>query len=367
MKKGRIIFLLLFVVAVISAAVYTLQFLYAKDQAPEARYAVEAPAMGDIMKKTVSSGSIVPRKEILIKPQISGIVSKVLIEAGEIVERGDLLAVVRVVPDMGQLSSAQSRLERARINQDDAQRSYNRQSMLKQNGVISAQDFEQAETFQRQAQEEFRAAEDNLQIVRDGVADRSGEASNTEVRSTVEGMVLDVPVEVGNTVIQANTFNDGTTIAIVADMQDLIFKGNIDESEVENLHEGIALILTLGAMPGRTFNAALEFISPKGVEDNGAIQFEIRAAVALDPSDFIRAGFSANADVVLDERLDVLTLAESLVQYEGAQAYVEVQTSPQQFERRDVDLGLSDGLTVEVLSGVALGDSVKQWNQPKFD
>jgi HlyD family secretion protein len=162
MKKGRIIFLLLFVVAVISAAVYTLQFLYAKEQAPEARYAVEATAMGDIMKKTVSSGSIVPRKEILIKPQISGIVSKVLIEAGEIVERGDLLAVVRVVPDMGQLSSAQSRLERARINQDDAQRSYNRQSMLKQNGVISAQDFEQAETFQRQAQEEFRAAEDNL-------------------------------------------------------------------------------------------------------------------------------------------------------------------------------------------------------------
>ena len=366
MKKGRIIFLLVFVVGVIAAAVYTLQFLYAKEQAPQATYSLEAPAMGDILKKTVSSGSVVPRKEILIKPQISGIVSRVLVEAGDTVDQGDLIAVVRVVPDMGQLSSAQSRLERARISQHDAQRIHERQESLKKNGVISAQDFEQSETSLQQAREEFRAAEDNLQIVRDGVAARSGEASNTEVRSTVQGMVLDVPIQVGNTVIQANTFNDGTTVAIVANMQDLIFKGHIDESEVENLHVGIPLILTLGAMPNRTFKAALEFIAPKGVEDNGAIQFEIRAAVQLDSSDFIRSGFSANADVVLDERSNVLTLSESLVQYDGSDPFVEAQTGAQQFERRDVKLGLSDGLTVEVLSGIALGDSIKQWNQPKF-
>jgi len=367
MRKGRLIFLLVFVVAVIAAAAYTLQFLYAKEQAPQATYPLESPMMGDVVKKTVSSGSVGPRKEILIKPQISGIVSRVLVEAGDTVEKGDLLLVVRVVPDMGQLSSAQSRLERARISQEDAQRVFMRQSTLKQKGVISAQDYEQAETQLAQAKEEYSAADDNLQIVRDGVAARSGEASNTEVRSTVAGMVLDVPVEVGNTVIQANTFNDGTTVAAVANMQDLIFKGNIDESEVETLHEGILLILTLGAMPGRKFDAALEFISPKGVQENGAIQFEIRAALALDSSDFIRAGFSANADVVLDERRDVLTLGESLVQYDGKTPYVEVQTKGQQFERRDVTLGLSDGLTVEVLSGLALTDSIKQWNQPKFD
>lgn len=367
MRKGRLIFLLVFVVAVIAAAAYTLQFLYAKEQAPQATYPLESPMMGDVVKKTVSSGSVGPRKEILIKPQISGIVSSVLVEAGDTVEKGDLLLVVRVVPDMGQLSSAQSRLERARINQEDAQRVFKRQSALKEKGVISAQDYEQAETQLAQAKEEYSAADDNLQIVRDGVAARSGEASNTEVRSTVAGMVLDVPVEVGNTVVQANTFNDGTTVAAVANMQDLIFKGNIDESEVETLHEGILLILTLGAMPGRKFNAALEFISPKGVQDNGAIQFEIRAAIKLDSSDFIRAGFSANADVVLEERRDVLTLGESLVQYDGQTPYVEIQTKGQQFERRDVTLGLSDGLTVEVLSGLALTDSIKQWNQPKFD
>jgi HlyD family secretion protein len=180
-------------------------------------------------------------------------------------------------------------------------------------------------------------------------------------------MVLDVPVEVGNQVIQANTFNEGTTISSVADMADLIFRGQIDESEIENLRVGIPLILSIGAMPGKKFDAILEYISPKGVPENGAVQFEIRAAVTLDEGDFIRAGFSANADVVLDQRKEVLALSEALVQYEGPKPFVEVQVGAQQFERRDVELGLSDGLVVEVLSGVALEDSIKRWNQPIFD
>ena len=203
--------------------------------------------------------------------------------------------------------------------------------------------------------------------MKEGAASRAGEASNTMIASTVNGMVLDVPVEVGYQVIQANTFNEGTSIASVADMTDLIFRGQIDESEIENLRVGIPLILSIGAMPGRRFDATLEYISPKGIPQNGAVQFDIRAAVTLAEGDFIRAGFSANADVVLDKREQVLAISEALVQYEGPKPFVEVQTGPQQFERRDVELGLSDGLTVEVLSGVAEGDSLKRWNQPIFD
>jgi len=258
-------------------------------------------------------------------------------------------------------------VERSRISLENSRRDFERQESLLASGVVSEQDFQQSETSYLQAQEEKLAAEDNLRIVKEGAASRAGEASNTMITSTVDGMVLDVPVEVGNQVIQANTFNEGTTISSVADMTDLIFRGQIDESEIENLRVGIPLILSIGAMPGKKFDAVLEYISPKGVPDNGAVQFEIRAAVTLDEGDFIRAGFSANADVVLDQRKQVLALSEALVQYEGPKPFVEVQVGPQQFERRDVELGLSDGLTVEVLSGVEASDSLKRWNQPIFD
>ena len=367
MKKGRVTFLLLFVLLVIAGAAYTLNHLYKKEQAPEARYDVEAPRIADIVKKSVSSGTIGPRKEILIKPQISGIVDELYVEAGDTVTAGMVLARVRVVPDMAALAAAQSRVERGRISMDNSQLDYERQQALLASGVVSEQDFQQSEAAFLQAKEEMLAAEDNLRIVKEGAASRAGESSNTLIESTVDGMVLDVPVEVGNQVIQANTFNEGTTIASVADMTDLIFRGQIDESEIENLRVGIPLILSIGAMPGKQFDASLEFISPKGVPENGAVQFEIRAAVTLDEGDFIRAGFSANADVVLDKREQVLAVNEALVQYKGPKPFVEVKVGPQQFETRDVTLGLSDGLIVEVLSGIAEGDSLKRWNQPIFD
>jgi HlyD family secretion protein len=367
MKKGRVTLLLLFVLLVIAGAAYTLNDLYQKEQAPEARYGVEAPYIADIIKKSVSSGTIGPRKEILIKPQISGIVDELYVEAGDTVAQGTVLARVRVVPDMAALAAAQSRVERSRISMYNSRRDFERQESLLASGVVSEQDFQQSETSFLQAKEEMLAAEDNLRIVKEGAASRAGEASNTMIASTVNGMVLDVPVEVGYQVIQANTFNEGTSIASVADMTDLIFRGQIDESEIENLRVGIPLILSIGAMPGRRFDATLEYISPKGIPQNGAVQFDIRAAVTLAEGDFIRAGFSANADVVLEKREQVLAISEALVQYEGPKPFVEVQTAPQQFERRDVELGLSDGLTVEVLSGVAEGDSLKRWNQPIFD
>jgi HlyD family secretion protein len=367
MKKGRLLTLIAFVILVLIGAAYTLSYLYQKEQAPQARFNLETPRIGDIVLKTVSSGTIGPRKEIAIKPQISGIVDALYVEAGETVTAGQPLARVRVVPDMAQLASAQSRVERGRIALENTKSQFQRQENLLKSGVISTQDFQGTETTYLQAQEEMLAAEDNLLIVQKGAANRAGETTNTLISSTVEGMVLDVPVEVGNQVIQANTFNEGTTISSVADMSDLIFRGQIDESEIENLHVGIPLILSIGAMPGRKFDATLEYIAPKGMPENGAVQFEIRAAVALAEGDFIRAGFSANADVVLDQRNDVLSLSESLIQFDGSGPYVEVQVSPQQFERRELTLGLSDGLVVEILSGVVITDSIKRWNQPIFE
>ena len=263
MKKGRVTLLLIFVLLVVAGAAYTLNHLYKKEQAPQARFGVEAPRIADIIKKSVSSGTIGPRKEILIKPQISGIVDGLFVEAGDTVAAGAVLARVRVVPDMAALASAQSRVERSRISLENSRRDFERQKALLASGVVSEQDFQQSETSYLQAQEEKLAAEDNLRIVKEGAASRAGEASNTMIASTVDGMVLDVPVEVGNQVIQANTFNEGTTIASVADMTDLIFRGQIDESEIENLRVGIPLILSIRAMPGKKCDAILEYISWK--------------------------------------------------------------------------------------------------------
>lgn len=366
MKKGRLFALLGFVLVVVLGAVYTVNFLYEKEQTTEASFDVKSPKMGDIILKTVASGSIQPRQEILIKPQVSGIVRTVHIEAGDIVKAGDILAEVTIVPNMSALSSAENRLSRAKISRDDAKTTYDRNADLYEQGVVSAMNIQQFELAYNQAKEEVLGAEDNLRIVREGVASRSGAKSNTLIRSTIDGMILDVPVKQGNSVIEANNFNDGTTVASVADMKDLIFVGKIDESEVEKLHEGMDIILSIGAIENTKYPATLEHIAPKGVEESGAIQFEIKAAVILEDGQFLRAGYSANADVELDRRDNILTISETLVQYKKRQAFVEVEISPGSFERRDVKLGLSDGLSVEVLSGLTLKDKLKVWNKPSF-
>ena len=367
MKKGRLYALIIFVIAVVAAAIYTVDFLYKKEQTAEAFYRTQTAQQGDIVLKTVASGSIQPRHEILIKPQVSGIVRIVHIEAGDLVKTGDVLAEVMIVPNMSALSSAENRLSRAQISLDDANRTFERNSALFEKGVLSAMDLQRDEIALKQAKEELLGAKDNLRIVKDGVTARGGTASNTLIRSTIDGMVLDVPIKKGNSVIEANNFNDGTTIASVADMQDLIFIGKIDESEVEKLHKGMEIELTIGAIEDEVYPATLEHISPKGIEESGAIQFEIKAAVILEEGQFLRAGYSANAEVVLDKRVGVLTLSEMLVQYDGSQPYVELETAPNTYERKDIELGLSDGLSVEIVSGLTGEDAIKVWNKPSFE
>lgn len=364
MKKGRLYTLVVFVIVILAAAVYTVDFLYQKEQVSEQFYKTEKPVIDNVVIKTVASGSVQPRFEILIKPQISGIIREIHVEPGDEVKKGDVLAEVEIVPNMASLSSAENRLSRAKISLEDAQKTYDRNAELYSKGVVSEMDMQGVELSLNQAKEEVLGAEDNLRIVKEGVASRGGAVSNTIIRSTIDGMVLDVPVEKGNSVIEANNFNDGTTIASVADMRDLVFEGKIDESEVEKLSVGMGISLSIGAVDNVSYPAVLEHISPKGVEESGAIQFEIKAAVSLEEDQFLRAGYSANAEVELDRRDSVLVIGENLVQYARRQAFVEVMTDPDVYERRDLKLGLSDGLKVEVLEGVTAADEIKVWNQP---
>lgn len=362
MKKTLFI---IFSVLIVGVLAWTLFYLYEKSQEEPVRYETEQPAYTDIVQKTVATGSVVPRKEIDIKPVVSGIIDRLYVEPGERVEAGQVLARIEVIPNMVTLNNAENRLERAEIALDNAMTEYERSKKLYDQGVISYADFQPIELAKRNAVSEKQAAMDNLQIIREGASSKNSEKSNTLVRSTISGMVLDVPVEIGNSVIEVNNFNEGTTIATVADMTDLIFEGQVDESEVGKISEGMDLILTVGAIADEKFTAVLEYISPKGVEENGAIQFEIKAAVNLKENRFIRAGYSANADVVLARRDSVLAINEGLVQYEGDTAtFVEVRNGDQKFDKRSVKLGLSDGITVEVLEGIEPGEEIKVWNRP---
>ncbi len=345
--------------------VYTLFYLYGKSQEKPISYNTERAEVTSIVRKTVATGSVIPRKEIEIKPVVSGIIEEIFVQPGQVVKSGDLLARVKVIPDMVTLNNAENRLERAQIALDNAIVDFERNKNLFDSKVISAANFQPFELARRNAEAELDAAEDALKIIKEGVSKRNSAAANTLIRSTIAGMVLDVPVEVGNSVIEVNNFNEGTSIATIADMSDLVFEGKVDESEVGKIREGMELILTIGAIENVEFKAILEYIAPKGVEENGAIQFEIKAAVDPLDNQFIRAGYSANANVVLDRRDSVLAVNEGLVQYENdTLTFVEVKVGDQQFERRNVRLGLSDGIKVEVLSGITEQDEIKKWNQP---
>lgn len=337
----------------------TIVYLYKKSAAKPVKYDTTSAQVTNIVKKTVATGKIVPRKEIEIKPQVSGIVAELFVEPGEIVKRGAMIAKVRIIPNMISLNEAESRLNRARLAYDDAQKNYARQKSLFDNKVIASAELQNFDLALKTAKESVDAAENNLQLIREGITKRAGESSNTIIRSTIDGMVLTVPVEIGNSVIESNTFNDGTTIATVADMGEMIFKGKVDESEVGKLHQGMELIMTVGAIDTEKFTAKLEHISPKGVEENGAIQFEIRAAVVLKENQFIRAGYSANADIVLEKRDSVLAIQESLLKFDEDTAWVEIETTPDVFEKRIIKTGLSDGLNVEVLSGLSNKEKIK--------
>jgi HlyD family secretion protein len=336
-------------------------FLWQKSRPKVIVYHVETVTKGNIEKRTVATGKVEPRNEILIKPQMSGIISEVYKQAGETVQAGDIIAKIQVVPDMVNLSSAESRLSRAEIALDQSRRNYERDSKLYENKVISKEEFEKVALQYKNDQEELRAASDNLSLVRTGITASSAKYSNTLVRSTVSGTILDIPVKVGNSVIQSNNFNDGTTVASVANLSDMLFVGKIDETEVGKLHEGMPMQITIGAIQNREIPATLEYVSPKGTEESGAILFEMKAAMKLPTDVFIRAGYSANADIILDKRNDVLMIPESAVEFNGDSAFVYlVKTEkPQTFERKPVKIGLSDGIHIEVQNGLKLNDKIR--------
>ena len=354
--------LILLAVVLLAAFAGTFWFLWAKSQEEPVVWATEAPFTTDIVKKTVATGAVVPRKEIDIKPQVSGIVREIYVEPGQVVKEGDLIAKVSIVPDMISLSNAENRVNQAEINLENAETEYQRNRQLFEEGVTSEAAYKIYDLDLKRAREELAAAEDSLAVIREGARKKAKYTTNTLVQATAAGMVLDVPVEEGDSVIEANTFNDGTTIATVADMDDMIFEGKVDESEVGKLREGMELLLTVGAVDTESFRAELEYIAPKGVEEEGAIQFEIRAAVDLKENIFVRANYSANADIVLDRRDEILAIQESWLQFDDEGAYVELETGDQQFERRAVETGLSDGINIEILSGLEAEDRIKDPN-----
>ncbi len=337
----------------------TLVFLYKKSQPKPDVFEIKNPEVTNIIKKTVATGSVEPRKEIEIKPQVSGIVEELFIEPGTMVRKGDILARVNIIPDMVNLNAAESRVNRSKINFDDAKINYDRQTSLFEKDVISKEEFQKAQLAYNSSLEEVKSAENNLELIRKGVTKTSAKTTNTLIRSTIDGMVLDVPVKEGFSVIQANTFNAGTTIAFVADMNDMIFIGKVDETEVGKIKEGMNIELTIGAIDNEKFNAVLKYIAPKGKIENGAIQFEIKADLLLNKDQFIRSGYSANANIVLDRRDSVLTIPEGLLKFEKDTAYVEVETDPQKFDKRLVKTGISDGINIEITEGLSKADKVK--------
>ena len=340
----------------------TFVFLWIKAQPQPKVYDEFTPTVADLRKTTVLTGKIEPRNEVNIKPQISGIITELMKEAGQTVQAGEVIAKVKVIPDMGQLSSAQSRLRLAEINLKQARTDYEREKVLFDKGLVSADEYDKIHQAYNQAREERSAAQDNLEVVRDGVSSSNANASSTLVRSTVTGVILDVPVKVGNSVILSNTFNDGTTIATVANMNDLIFRGNVDETEVGQVNVGMPMTITVGALQDLKFSARLEYISPKAVEANGANQFEIKAAVQVPEKTGVRSGYSANAQIVLAEALHVLTVPESAIHFEGNNTYVYLvqgKGKNKTYQRRNVKVGLSDGVNIQIKSGLTTNDRVR--------
>lgn len=341
--------------------VWTFVFLWKKSKPKVKNYQVEQAQNATIEKKTVATGKVQPRNEILIKPQISGIIEELYKEAGDKVQAGDVIAKIKVIPDMVTLSSAESRLTRANLIYEQSKRNFERDSVLYNKDVISREEFEKVRLQYRNDYEELKSAEDNVSLVRDGLTARTASFSNTLIRSTVSGTILDVPTKVGNSVIQSNNFNDGTTIASVADMTDMLFVGKIDETEVGKVSVGMPMKITIGAMQDESLTAELEYVSPKGNEEGGAILFEMKAAMNIPSNLFVRAGYSANAEIILDKREDVLTIPESTVEFNVDTAFVYLVTNqnPQKFQRKPIKIGLSDGVKIEVTEGLEENDKIR--------
>jgi HlyD family secretion protein len=338
----------------------TLVFLYRKSQAEPVVFETEKPFRATIIKKTVATGSLVPRREVVIKPRVSGVVDKLFVEAGAAIRSGQDIARIKIIPNVVSLNQAEAAVDAARINFENARREVSRYQTLLKQELISEVEFTKYQLDFKLRQQELDSASSNLQLVKSGAAKGAGKVSNL-VTSTVDGMVIDVQVKEGASVTETNNFNEGTTIAVVADMGDMIFQGKVDESEVGKIKVGMPLEIVVGAIEKHKVEGKLEYIAPKGVDVDGAIQFEIKAAIAPVVDIFIRAGYSANADIVLDKRIDVLAIHEALLQFEkDGKPFVEVEVAEQTFEKRPVETGVSDGVQIEVLKGVDAKTAIKK-------
>lgn len=350
---------LLFLVALIFIGTFV--FLYQKSRKKETSYQTVSPEITDLYKSTIVTGKIEPRDEVLIKPQINGIIAEIYKKAGEQIRKDEVIAKVKVIPEMSSLNSAESSVRMAEINLRQTEKDYQRMKNLYEQKLVSEEEFDKARVTLEQNREELRNREDALNIIREGISKSNASFSTTLVRSTIDGLILDIPVKVGNSVIMSNTMNDGTTIASVANMHDLLFKGKIDETEVGKIHEGMPVTLTIGALQDQKFQAVLEYISPKAVETNGTNQFEIEAALRDSSGTRIRSGYSANAEIILDQALQVIAIPEGCIEFNGDSTFVYIlkQKAPQQFERRQVITGVSDGIKIEVKSGLNKNDRIR--------
>lgn len=350
------------IVLIILGVIYATYFFISSNNTSAVIYKTEIAAKTTIEKKTIATGKVVPEDEVEIKPQISGIIETILVKEGQLIKAGDLIAKIKVVPNEAALNSAIGRVKNANYVFDNAKLDYDRNKVLYEKQVISTQDFNAVELRYNQAKQELSNSQNDLQIIQLGT--REGGLANTNIKATISGTILEIPVKIGDQVIESNNFSPGTTIAFIANLSNMVFEGKIDEAEVGKLKIGMPLKISLGAINDKEFDAKLRFIAPKGIEDQGAVQFKIEANVTLDTAFFIRAGYSSNASLVLEKKVNVLAIKEALLQFdkETNNPYVEVEIGPQKFERKDVTLGISDGINVEILTGLKPSDKVKVWN-----
>ena len=352
------------IAAVILGALFATAYFIKTNNKSVIEYDTESAIITDIEKKTVVTGKVIPEDEVEIKPQIQGIIEGLFVKEGDLVQTGDLLAKIKVVPNEQNLNSARGRLQNSKIVLNNAKIEFDRNQDLFKKGIISRQQFQNVELQYNQALQSVSNAESDLEIIRSGSAGGAASA-NTNIRATVPGTILEIPVEEGFQVIASNSFNAGTTIATIADMKKMIFEGKVDEAEVGKLRVGMPLEVNLGAIEDQSLDAELKFIAPKGNEEQGAVQFIIEADLFLNDSLFIRAGYSANASLVLERKDSIMAISEALLQFdrETEKPFVQVLIGEQEFERRDVEIGISDGVNVEVVSGITMEDKIKVWNK----
>jgi len=361
MKK---IFKYIIIGAILFGVLFAVAFFIKSNSKGSIQYDTQNPIITSIEMKSVATGKVIPEDEVEIKPQISGIIEKLFVEEGDYVKTGDLLAKVKVVPDEQSLNSAKGRLANTKILLENAKVEFNRNKNLFEKEIISQQEFQNAELNYSRAKQDVANAQSDLQIIKLGSASGSVTA-NTNIRATVPGTVLEMPIKEGDQVVESNTFNNGTTIAVIADLNKMIFEGKVDEAEVGKLKIGMPLLVNLGAIEDKEFEAKLKFIAPKGNEEQGAVQFKIEGDVYLDNDFFVRAGYSANASFILESKDSVLAIPEALLQFDKKteKPYVQVQIKEQEFERKDIETGISDGINVEILSGITIEDNIKVWNK----